>query len=129
MGLTGCADEYAAYPGYYHGGYYASYAAPNPYYGAYGYPYRSYGPYYGGNYYGYGGPYYGYGSPYYGGGTAVISGSRSYVSGNRYVYRDRYGRVHTGRAVNRRTSRTSETRRGRLPQYQSDDERRYYSPR
>ena len=46
-GLTGCADEYAAYPGY-RGGYYASYPAYRPYYGGYGYygyPYYSY-PYY-----------------------------------------------------------------------------------
>src|SRR5436309_2873229 len=82
MGLAGCADEYAAYPGY-RGGYYASYSAPYPYNGGYGYPYRAYGPYYG-----YGAPYYGYGTPYYGGGGAVvISGSRSYVvKKRRYHY-------------------------------------------
>jgi len=129
MGLAGCADEYAAYPGY-RGGYYASYSAPYPYYGGYGYPYRSYGPYYGGYY---GSPYYGYGAPYYGSSAVVISGSRSYVSGNRYVYRDRFGRLHRRNATDRvrRTSRTthSERQTTRLPKYQSDDERRYYAPR
>ena|SRR5689334_9068645 len=130
MGLAGCADEYAAYPGY-HGGYYASYSAPSPYYGGYGYPYRSYGPYYGGYY---GSPYYGYGAPYYGSGAVVISGSHSYVSGNRYVYRDRFGRLHR-RTANDRVRRTSRTTRSerqtttRLPAYQSDDEQRYYTPR
>src|SRR2546423_4253932 len=68
-GLVGCADEYAAYPGY-RGGYYASSYGGRPYpsygygypYGAYGYPYRAYGPYYGGY-------------PSYGGASVVISGS------------------------------------------------------
>ena len=127
VGLVSCADEYAAYPRYYNGGYYASYSAPYPYYGAYGYPYRPYGPYYGGEYYGYGGP-------YYGGGAVVVSGSRSYVSGNHtHVYRDRYGRVHRTNAVNgtRQTTRTTtrnRTQTKRVPQYRSDDERRYYTP-
>jgi hypothetical protein len=118
VGMVGCADEYAAYPGY-RGGYYASYsAAPYPYYGGYSYPYRAYGPYYGG-------PSYGYGSPYYGRSTVVISGSRS------YAYRDRFGRVHNRRNGNRvrRTSRTTQSRSTQLPGYQSDDERRYYTPR
>jgi hypothetical protein len=129
IALGGCADEYAAYPGYYHGGYYAGYSAP--YYGAYGYPYRPYGPYYGGYY---GAPYYGY-SPYYGGGSVVVSSGRSYVSGNRtYVYRDRYGRVIRRSAADR-TRRTTtrptyqRQRATRAPQYQNDDERRYYPER
>jgi hypothetical protein len=120
LGLAGCADEYAAYPRY-HGGYYASYAAtPYPYYGGYGYPYRSYGPYSGG-------PYYGYGSPYYGGTRVVVSRSRS------YTYRDRYGRLHTRRNVNRvrKTARatTTHTRTIQTPRSDNDDENRYYTPR
>jgi hypothetical protein len=126
VGFVGCADEYAAYPGY-RGGYYASYSAGYPYYGGYGYPYRAYGPYYGG-------PSYGYGSPYYGGGgaTVVYSGSRS------YTYRDRYGRLHTTRRhanANRvrntssTTTRSPRTRTTRVPGYQSDDESRYYNNR
>ena len=139
IGLAGCADEYAAYPGY-HGGYYAGNSAP--YSGAYGYPYRTYGPYYGGGYYGYGAPNYGYApygySPYYGGGSVVVSTGRTYYSGNRaYVYRDRYGRLHRANAVNRtgqssqRTTRTTTHRQRttRVPQYQSDDETRYYPTR
>src|ERR1700760_3938670 len=108
ISLAGCADEYAAYPGYYHGGYYASYSAPSPYYGGYGYPYRAYGPYYGGYY---GAPYYGY-APYYGSGSVVISGVPSYYNGGRsFVYRDRYGRVHRTNAVNqtRQTRQTTQT--------------------
>jgi hypothetical protein len=119
VGITGCADEYAAYPGY-RGGYYASYAArPYPYYGGYGYgyPYRAYGPYYGGGYYG-------YGAPYYGGATVVVSGSRS------YTYRDRFGRLQRARTVNRdrgqTVRRTTRTRSTRLPSYQNDEENRYY---
>jgi len=122
VGLVGCADEYAAYPGY-HGGYYASYAsAPYPYYGGYAYPYRSYGPYYGGSYYG-------YGAPYYGGARVVVSGSRT------YTYRDRYGRLHTRRNVNRArnsnraTTTTTRTRGVRTAPADNDDESRYYTPR
>jgi hypothetical protein len=125
---VGCADEYAAYPGY-HGGYYASSgyaAAPYPYYGGYGYgyPYRAYGPYYGSSYYG-------AGYPYYGAGSVVISTSHGYTT-----YRDRFGRVHSRRSVNgvrstnratRQTTRTTRTRTA--PKYQRDDERRYYTPR
>jgi hypothetical protein len=121
IGLVGCADEYAAYPGY-RGGYYASYHAGYPYYSGYGYPYRAYGPYYG-SYYG--------GYPYYGT-SVVVSGS------NHYAYRDRYGRVYTRRHVNRirnnnRTTRRTETTRttrtrSTVPRYQQDDERRYYTP-
>jgi hypothetical protein len=119
VGLVGCADEYAAYPGY-RGGYYASYgAARYPYYGgygygypygAYGYPYRAYGPY--------------YGSPYYGGASVVISGSRNY-----YTYRDRYGRVHTSRDLrrNRSTTRKTQTQSTHVRRYDNDDEQRYYS--
>lgn len=130
VGLVGCADEYAAYPGY-HGGYYAGYSsAPYPYYGGYGYPYRAYGPYYGGYY---GGPYYGYGSPYYGSSRVVVSGSRT------SSYRDQYGRVHYRRPANRvrttgttgRTTTTTTTHRrtpnGRTLRYDNDDERRYYA--
>jgi hypothetical protein len=120
-GLVGCADEYATYPGY-RGGYYASYTS-GPYYSPYGYPYRAYAPYYGGPYYGYGSPY--YGGPYYGGSSVVISGSRT------YTYRDRYGRWHN-RRDNRRTRSTTRnvrTRTTTAPQYQSDDENRYYTPR
>ena len=126
VGVVGCADEYAAYPRY-RGGYYASYSAGHPYYGGYGYgyPYRAYGPYYGG-------PYYGYGGPYYGGATVVLSGSRS------YTYRDRFGRLHTTRRhanANRvrnnnttsTTTRRTRTRAAHVPDYQSDDEQRYYT--
>ena len=124
-GLVGCADEYAAYPGY-RGGYYAS-SASGPYYSPYGYPYRAYGPYYGGPNYGYGSPY--YGGPYYGGSSVVISGSRS------YTYRDRDGRWHNrrdNRRDNRRTRSTTRSVRTRttpVPNYQNDEENRYYTPR
>jgi hypothetical protein len=119
MGLVGCADEYAAYPGY-GGGYYASYATPHPYYGGYGYPYRAYGPYYGRPY--------GYGGPYYGGASVVVSRSSS------YRHRDQSGRWHDRRRTNRNTSRvqtTSRTTRTRtqVPQSENDDEQRYYAPR
>jgi hypothetical protein len=132
--LVGCADEYAAYPGY-GGGYYASYSGYRPYY-PYGYaPYRNYGPYYGAPYYG--GPY--YGGPYYGGGgaTVVVSGSRNYAyrdggyRSRNYAYRDRYGRWHN-RADNvrsRKTTRSAVKRSTPLPRYENDDERRYYTPR
>jgi hypothetical protein len=129
IGLVGCADEYAAYPGY-RGGYYASYAAaPYPYYGGYGYgyPYRAYGPYYGSSFYG--GAY-----PYYGTGAVVISSGHGYTT-----YRDRSGRVYRRRTVNtvrnsnratRQTTRTTRTTRTRVnPAYQNDDERRYYPAR
>ena len=119
VGLVGCADEYAAYPGY-RGGYYANYgSAPYygygyPYggYGAYGYPYRAYGPY--------------YGYPSYGGASVVISGSRS-----SYTYRDRYGRLRTSRDV-RRARGTPRRSRIQTPSTEvrrtdADDERRYYS--
>ena len=123
VGLVGCADEYAAYPGYYRGGYYASsapyrYGYGYPYggygypYGGYGYPYRAYGPYYGGY-------------PYYGGASVVISG------GNRgyYTYRDRYGRLHTSREVRRTrgTARKAKAQSTEVRRTDSDDERRYYS--
>jgi hypothetical protein len=120
VGLVGCADDYYAYPGYYRGGYYGSYAsAPYPYYGgygypysAYGYPYRTYGPYYGG-----------YGYPYYGGASVVVSGSRT------YTYRDRYGRLHTTRDLRRTrgTARKVQTQSGQVRRSDNDDEQRYYS--
>jgi hypothetical protein len=119
VGLVGCADEYAGYPGY-RGGYYASYAAtPSPYYGGYGYPYQAYGPYYGRPYYGY--------SPYYGGASLVVSNSHGY-----YTY-DHGRRVYHRRNANRvrNTRRTTTTTRGAATrpqyQYQNDDERRYYT--
>ncbi len=125
IGLVGCADEYAAYPGY-HGGYYASYSSPYPYSGGYGYPYRAYGPYYG-RPYGYG---YGYGGPYYGGSSVVVSRSSS-----SYRYRDQNGRWHDRRGVNRNTNRVRSTSRATtrtrtpLPRSENDDEQRYYGPR
>ena len=133
MSLVGCA-EYVAYPGY-GGGYYASYSGYRPYYG-YGYaPYPSYGPYYGSPYYGR--PY--YGGPYYGGGTVVVSGSRNYAYRDGYrsrnVYRDRYGRlrrtdnVRSDNVRSRKTTRSAVKRSTPVPQYESDDERRYYTPR
>ena len=122
LGLAGCADEYAAHPGY-RGGYYASYRAPYPYYGGYGYPYRAYGPYYGSYYHR---PYSGY--PYYGGSTVVVR-NRS------YGYRDQYGRWHNRRAVNRNANRVRKTARNNPPRRQieqssdNDDETRYYNTR
>jgi hypothetical protein len=122
-GLVGCADEYAAHPGY-HGGYYASFApAPYPYYGGYAYPYRGYGPYYGG-------AYYGYRAPYYGSTRVAVSGSRT------YSYRDRNGRLHTRRNVtrvhnnnNRTTTTTTRSRAIHTSPADNDDESRYYAPR
>jgi hypothetical protein len=125
LGLNGCADEYAAYPGY-RGGYYASYAsAPSPYYGGYGYgyPYRAYGPYYGR-------PYYGYGSPYYGGSTVVVSRNRS-----SYTNRGRFDRWHNRRQISRNTnraqtpSRATRSRANQSRQSDNDEEGRYYTPR
>ncbi len=123
VALVGCADEYAAYPGYYRAGYYGTYAsAPYPYYGGYygypyggyGYPYRAYGPYYGGY-------------PYYGGASVVVSTGRS----GYYSYRDRYGRVHTTRDLRRSRTTTGKTERKsgstQVRRYDSDDERWYYS--
>lgn len=120
--LAGCADEYAAYPGY-RGGYYANYGvSARPYYGGYGYPYRPYGPYYG---------YYGrpYGYPYYGTSAVVVSRNRS------YGYRNQYGRGHNRRAVNRNTNRVRTGARNNPPRRQNlqssdnDDESRYYNRR
>ena len=119
--LAGCADHYGAYPAH-RGGYYASYHAPYRYYGGYGYPYRAYGPYR--SYYHR--PY--YGSPYYGS-TVVVSRNRS------YGYRDRYGRWHNRRVVNRNTNRVRKSARNNPPRRQiqessdNDDESRYYNTR
>lgn len=113
--LAGCADEYAAYPGYGRG-YYASYSGYSPYYYGYGYaPYRSYGPYYGSPYY--------YGGPYYGTGAVVVARSRSYTYNDRYRHWQNRRRTSENRGVTRRAQRTPRV------QYQNDEESRYYNQR
>ena len=112
--LVGCADEYAVYPGY-RGGYYTGYYGAAPYYGGYyGYaPYRRYGPYYGSPY---------SVAPYYRTG-GVVSSSRSYRNSHYRSDRRRSRTAHS-RRVTRRASKKTATR---TPQYQSDDESKYYS--
>jgi len=122
ISMIGCADEYAAYPGYGRG-YYASYPGYRPYsYGTgYGYvPYRSYGPYYGSPY---------YAAPYYGGGaTVVVSRDRAYRRTN--AYRHRQNRNVRARTSNARTNNvTRPAQKTQRPDYQNDDESRYYPAR
>ncbi|MEY2484862.1 MAG: hypothetical protein QOH39_510 [Verrucomicrobiota bacterium] len=120
--MIGCADEYAGYPGYGRG-YYASYPGYRPYYYGTGYgyvPYRSYGPYYGSSY---------YGAPYYGGGaTVVVSRDRAYSRTNAYRYRQ--NRTVRARTSNVRTNNvTRPVKKTQRPDYQNDDESRYYPAR
>ncbi|MEY2539063.1 MAG: hypothetical protein QOG67_2803 [Verrucomicrobiota bacterium] len=122
ISMIGCADEYAGYPGYGRG-YYASYPGYRPYYYGTGYgyvPYRSYGPYYGSSY---------YGAPYYGGGaTVVVSRDRAYSRTN--AYRHQQNRTVRARTSNVRTNNvTRPVKKTQRPDYQNDDESRYYPAR
>src|SRR5438874_4062026 len=90
LGLIGCADEYAAYPGYGRG--YYGYTGYHPSYYGYGAPYANYSPYYGAPYY--------YGGPYYGTRSVVVTRDRTYVHNNAYRYRYRQNRTNAVRHSN-----------------------------